>query len=44
MPEAEARTMLVRAFLAEALEAVTHEAARDALDAAVRRWWERDAA
>lgn len=44
VPGPEARAMLVRAFLAEALEAVAHEPARAALDAAVGRWWEREAA
>ena len=41
IPEPEARAILVRAFLAEALEAVTHEPTRAALEAAVERWWER---
>ncbi len=40
VPAAEARAILVRAFLAEALEAVTHDPARAALEAAVERWWE----
>jgi Fe-S cluster assembly protein SufD len=44
VPEPEARAMLVHAFLAEALDAVAHEPARAALDAAVGRWWEREAA
>ena len=42
--EREARAMLVRAFLAEALEAVTHEGARSLLELSVDRWWERQAA
>jgi len=44
IPEAEARAILVRAFLTEALEAVTHAAVRDVLENAVERWWERQAA
>ena len=44
VPEPEARAMLVHAFLAEALDAVAHEPARAALDAAVGRWWEQEAA
>jgi Fe-S cluster assembly protein SufD len=44
IPDAEARSILVRAFLAEALEAVSDEAVRDVLDRAVEAWWERQAA
>ncbi len=44
VPEAQARAILVHAFLAEALEAVAHEPTRAALDAAVTSWWERAAA
>ena len=44
IPEAEARAILVRAFLAEALEAVTHEAAARPLEHAVAGWWEKQAA
>ncbi|HET9019671.1 MAG TPA: SufD family Fe-S cluster assembly protein, partial [Acetobacteraceae bacterium] len=44
IPEAEARAMLVRAFLAEALDPIAHEAGRAALEAAVAGWWEREAA
>jgi len=44
VPEAEARSMLVRAFLTEALDAVTHEDARAVLDEAVGAWWQRQAA
>jgi len=42
--EAEARAMLVRAFLAEALDPIAHEAGRQCLERAVARWWEREAA
>ena len=39
IPEAAARQMLIRAFLTEALEPVTHEAARTLLEAAIETWW-----
>jgi len=41
LPEPEARGMLVRAFLADALDIVGVEAARPLLDAAVDQAWER---
>jgi Fe-S cluster assembly protein SufD len=41
IPDAEARSILVRAFLAEALDAVTDEPIRAILETAVERWWER---
>jgi Fe-S cluster assembly protein SufD len=44
IPEAEARSILVRAFLAEALDAVSDETVRDVLDRAVEGWWERQEA
>jgi Fe-S cluster assembly protein SufD len=44
IPDPEARAILVRAFLAEALDAVTHDAVRAALEAGVERWWENQAA
>ncbi len=44
IPDAEARSMLVRAFLAEALDAVSHAAARAVLESAVEGWWQRQAA
>jgi Fe-S cluster assembly protein SufD len=44
IPDAEARSMLVRAFLAEALDAVSHDAARAVLETAVEGWWQRQAA
>jgi Fe-S cluster assembly protein SufD len=43
IPEAEARSMLVRAFLDDALEAVTHQAGRALLEQAVEGWWQRQA-
>jgi Fe-S cluster assembly protein SufD len=39
--EAAARAMLVRAFLAEALDPIAHAAGRAALEAAVDGWWEK---
>ena len=41
IPEADARAMLVRAFLAEALDLVADERTREALEAAIARRWER---
>jgi Fe-S cluster assembly protein SufD len=43
IPEDIGRAMLVRAFLAEALDPIAHAAGRAALEAAVERWWERQA-
>jgi Fe-S cluster assembly protein SufD len=42
--DAEARSILVRAFLSEALDAVADQDIRGRLDAAVERWWERQKA
>jgi Fe-S cluster assembly protein SufD len=39
IPEDAARAMLIRAFLTEALEPVTHEAARALFEAAIEAWW-----
>jgi len=44
IPDAEARSMLVRAFLAEALDAISHDAVRAALETQVTGWWEKQAA
>jgi Fe-S cluster assembly protein SufD len=44
IPDKDARAILVRAFLTEAIETVTHEAARSMLERAVHAWWERQAA
>jgi Fe-S cluster assembly protein SufD len=41
IPDAEARSILVRAFLAEALDAVADDSIRNRLEAAVEQWWER---
>jgi Fe-S cluster assembly protein SufD len=43
IPDAEARSILVHAFLAEALDSITHEKVRDVLEQAVEGWWERQA-
>jgi Fe-S cluster assembly protein SufD len=39
--EAQARSMLIRAFLTEALEPVTHDEARNLLEAAITSWWQQ---
>ncbi len=39
IPQSEARAILVRAFLAEALDMVAHEAARGMLDQVIDAWW-----
>ena len=39
IPEADARQMLIRAFLEEALEPVTHDAARSLFEVALENWW-----
>lgn len=44
IPDGEARSMLVRAFLAEALDAVSDQSVRGLLDKAVEGWWEKQAA
>jgi Fe-S cluster assembly protein SufD len=41
IPEAQAKAMLVEAFLTEAVEAVTDEPIRAALEQAVAGWWQR---
>jgi Fe-S cluster assembly protein SufD len=41
IPDAEAKSILVRAFLAEALDAVADETIRNRLETAVDQWWER---
>ena len=39
IPLEQARALLVRAFLSEALDPVTHQAGRDLLESAVADWW-----
>lgn len=43
IPDQEARSILVRAFLAEALDPVRNDMARGLLEDAVARWWEGQA-
>jgi len=44
IPDAEARSILVRAFLAEALDAVADDTIRARMETAVDQWWERQKA
>ncbi|MBV9653020.1 MAG: Fe-S cluster assembly protein SufD [Acetobacteraceae bacterium] len=44
IPEAEARSILVRAFLTEALDAIGDDTVRASLDRAVDAWWGKQAA
>ena len=41
VPEAEARAMLVRAFLTEAIDTISNEPARAVLESAIESWWQR---
>ena len=41
VPDAQARTILVRAFLSEALDPISHETARAAMEDAIGAWWDR---
>ncbi len=43
IPQQEARSMLIRAFLDDALEAVSHAPARALLEQAIDGWWRRQA-
>ena len=43
IPVAEARAILVRAFLTEALDVVQDGAARDMMEQAIEAWWKRAA-
>jgi len=40
---ATARMMLIRAFLAEAIDPITNEAGRSAMESAISAWWEQAA-
>ncbi len=40
VPEAEARSILVRAFLSEALDPIAHDAARAAMEGLITTWWD----
>jgi len=44
IPDAEARSILVRAFLAEALDSVADDTIRFRLEAAIDQWWGRQKA
>ena len=44
IPEAQAREILVRAFLAEALDPIAHDTGRAWLEDAVASWWTTQAA
>jgi len=44
IPDGEARSILVRAFLAEGLQAVTQDNIRAILEDSVERWWQRQLA
>ena len=44
IPMEDARAILVRAFLAEAMAGITNEPARDLLEGAIEAWWERQPA
>ena len=44
VPAAEARSILVRAFLTEALDPIGHEGARALLERGIEAWWGRQAA
>ena len=43
IPLAEARAILVRAFLTEALDVVADQAARDMMEQAIEAWWKKAA-
>ena len=44
IPDEQARAILVRAFLAEAMDPIEHQGARALLEGAIEAWWERKAA
>ena len=41
IPDSEARAILVRSFLSEAMDPIQHEGARALLERAIEQWWER---
>lgn len=43
IPNEEARAILVRSFLAAAMEGITNDPARALLDSAIEAWWEKSA-
>jgi Fe-S cluster assembly protein SufD len=44
VPHEEARGILIRAFLAEAIEAIAHTGGRATMEAALEAWWAGEAA
>ncbi len=44
VPETEARAMLIRAFLTEAIDTVSNDSSRAVLESAIDAWWQRQAA
>ena len=44
IPEQEARSILIRAFLDDALQSVSHEGAHALLEQAIDGWWQRQSA
>ncbi len=44
IPNEAARSILVRAFLAEAMDPIAHEGARALMEQAIEAWWERQPA
>ena len=44
VPHEEARAMLIRAFLAEAIDGISHEAGRAAMEKCLDAWWGAEAA
>ena len=43
VPHEEARAILIRAFLAEAIDGIAHEGGRAAMEAAMEAWWAGEA-
>lgn len=41
VPEADARNILIRAFLSEALDPIAHDAMRDHMESAIAAWWDK---
>jgi Fe-S cluster assembly protein SufD len=41
IPAADARSMLVRAFLTEALDPIVHAPTRAAMEGMIDAWWQR---
>ncbi len=41
VPEADARNILIRAFLSEALDPIAHDTMRDHMESAIAAWWDK---